>query len=45
MTPREYEAIVTGLREYRDEEARMAREAMSKTTGQHTFGGETVRNP
>lgn len=44
MTPREYEAIVAGLREYRDEEARLARDAMAKSTGKNVFGGETIRN-
>jgi hypothetical protein len=44
MTPREYEAIVEGLREYREEEARLHREAAAQMTGQHQVGGEVIRN-
>jgi hypothetical protein len=40
VTPREYEAIMVGLREYRDEEAR----AFADKTGQKTVGGGTIRN-
>ena len=45
MTPREYEAIVAGLKEYREEEARLTREALAKSGGKQTVGGEVIRNP
>jgi hypothetical protein len=44
MTPREYDAIITGLREYREEEARIARESMSQASGKQTTGGQTITN-
>lgn len=44
MTPKEYDSILLGLKEYRAEEERVAREALSKSTGQQSVGGGVVRN-
>lgn len=44
MTPREYEALVTGLREYREEEQRQQKAAISQSTGKQEMGGGTIRN-
>jgi len=45
MTPREFDSIITALREYRDEEHRAAQKAMASSGGRQSIGGETIRNP
>ena len=44
MTPREFDMVMMGLREYRDEEARATRNAMASSSGNQVMGGESVRN-
>lgn len=44
MTPREFESVMTGLREYRAEEQRSAQQAMASAGGKHVMGGQTVQN-
>jgi hypothetical protein len=44
MTPREFEIIVSALKEYRDAESRQAQELMAKHSKTHTIGGGIIRN-
>lgn len=45
MTPREFESIIAGLREYRAEEHRAAQQAMESSGGKRVMGGGTLQNP
>jgi hypothetical protein len=45
MTPREFDALMVGLREYREEERRAQQQAISQSTGRKSIGGQTIHNP
>jgi hypothetical protein len=44
MTPREFDAILIGLKEYRDEERRAMQDAVSNAGGNRTIGGQYISN-
>lgn len=44
MVPREYDMVMRGLREYREEEQRATQKAISLAGGKSSQGGQTIRN-
>jgi hypothetical protein len=44
MIPREFDSVVAGLREFRDEEAKAMARATASAGGKQSMGGEPIHN-